>query len=124
MSETSSGTGLGGTEAIETISVTQVVWMGLLDSDESAAMAARSAGVGCWLVRAVRSPAISERASRLSVARKISLNPRTPTRAATPMVTESTTKRNFPGAERRSRIAMEAARCQVSACAAISDAPQ
>src|ERR1039458_1038266 len=66
-------------------------------------------------MRALRSPAISERASVPRVRRKLSLKPRTPTRAATPTATESTTKPNLPGAERRSRQPMEAARRQLNA---------
>src|SRR5215469_2595740 len=60
-------------------------------------------------MRALKSPAMSERASVESVLRKLSLNPRTPTRAATPMATDNTTKPNFPGADLRSRHAIAAA---------------
>src|SRR5215472_3926269 len=60
-------------------------------------------------MRALRSPAMSERASLESVLRKLSLNPRTPTRAATPIATDNTTKPNLPGADLRSRHAMAAA---------------
>src|SRR5580700_11018898 len=66
-------------------------------------------------MRALRSPAISERASVPSVRRKLSLKPRTPTSAATPMATESTTKPNLPGADFRSRQAIAAARFQLNA---------
>ena len=50
-------------------------------------------------MRALKSPAISDRASVISVVRKLSLNPRTPTSAATPTATESTTNANLPGAD-------------------------
>src|SRR5271157_1460161 len=70
-------------------------------------------------MRALRSPAISDRASVLSVRRKLSLNPRTPTRAATPTATDSTTKPNLPGADFRSRQPMAAARFQLNARLAI-----
>src|SRR5260370_41683430 len=63
-------------------------------------------------MRALRSPAMSERAWVARVRRKLSLNPRTPTSAATPIATESTTKPNLPGADFRSRQAMAAARFQ------------
>src|ERR1035441_6911499 len=70
-------------------------------------------------MRALRSPAISERASVPRVRRKLSLKPRTPTSAATPTATESTTKPNLPGAERRSRQPMAPARFQLNARLAI-----
>src|SRR5579859_7925135 len=70
-------------------------------------------------IRALRSPAISERASVISVLRKLSLNPRTPTSAATPTATDSTTNANLPGADFRSRHAIAAARSQPSARSAI-----
>src|SRR4051812_17744608 len=66
-------------------------------------------------MRALRSPAISERASVDSVRRKLSLNPRTPTSAATPMATDNTTNPNFPGADLRSRQPIAAARFQLRA---------
>src|SRR4051794_25708079 len=66
-------------------------------------------------MRALRSPAISERASADSVRRKLSLNPRTPTSAATPIATDRTTKPNLPGADLRSRQPMAAARFQLRA---------
>src|ERR1035441_741469 len=65
-------------------------------------------------MRAVRSPAISDRASVPNVRLKLSLNPRTPTRAATPIATDSTTKPNLPGADLRSRHPMVPARFQLS----------
>ena len=49
-----------------------------------------------------------------SVRRKLSLNPRTPTSAATPTATDSTTNPNLPGADFRSRQAMAAARFQLN----------
>src|SRR5215472_15819667 len=55
---------------------------------------------------------MSERASVDSVRRKLSLKPRTPTSAATPMATDKTTKPNLPGADLRSRHAIAAARLQ------------
>src|ERR1035437_884830 len=70
-------------------------------------------------MRALRSPAIIERASVPKVRRKLSLKPRTPTSAATPTATESTTKPNLPGAERRSRQPMAPARFQLNARLAI-----
>ena len=70
-------------------------------------------------MRALRSPASSERASVFKVWRKLSLSPRTPTRAATPTATERTTKPNFPGADLRSRQPMAAARFQLNARLAI-----
>src|SRR5579863_586987 len=63
-------------------------------------------------MRALRSPAMSERASVDSVRRKLSANPRTPTSAATPIATDNTTNPNFPGADFRSRQAIAAARFQ------------
>src|SRR5215472_15415361 len=66
-------------------------------------------------MRALRSPAISDRASIDSVLRKLSLNPRTPTSAATPMATDNTTNPNLPGADFKSRQPMAAARFQLSA---------
>src|SRR5579863_3657793 len=66
-------------------------------------------------MRALRSPAISDRASLDSVRRKLSLNPRTPTSAATPMATDNTTNPNLPGADFRSRQPMAAARFQLRA---------
>src|ERR1700751_2358359 len=65
-------------------------------------------------MRALRSPAMSERASVDSVRRKLSLKPRTPTSAATPIATDNTTNPNLPGADFRSRQAMAAARFQLS----------
>src|SRR6516225_4695981 len=65
-------------------------------------------------MRALRSPAINDRASVESVCRKLSLNPRTPTSAATPMATDSTTKPNLPGADFKSRHAIAAARFQLN----------
>src|SRR5271165_2915040 len=70
-------------------------------------------------MRALRSPAMSDRASVDSVRRKLSLNPRTPTSAATPMATDNTTKPNLPGADFRSRQPMAAARFQLKARLAI-----
>src|ERR1017187_5123085 len=70
-------------------------------------------------MRARRSRAISERASVPRVRRKLSLKPRTPTSAATPTATDSTTKPNLPGAERRSRQPMAPARFQLNARLAI-----
>src|SRR5579872_2508894 len=70
-------------------------------------------------MRALRSPAISERASKVSVRRKASLKPRTPTRAATPTATDKTTNANFPGADFRSRQPIAAARFQLNARLAI-----
>ena len=55
-----------------------------------------------------------------SVRRKLSLNPRTPTSAATPTATDSTTNPNLPGADFRSRQPMAAARFQLSARLAIA----
>src|SRR5580698_593968 len=68
---------------------------------------------------ALRSPAMRPRACAESVPRKLSLRPRTPTRAATPTATESTTKANLPGADLRSRQAMAEARDQLRARLAI-----
>ncbi len=62
---------------------------------------------------------MSERASVVSVRRKLSLKPRTPTSAATPMATDSTTNANLPGADFKSRQAIAAARFQVNARLAI-----
>ena len=104
------GTGSGGTEAMEMVSVTQVVRIPWADK---VLILACSEGEAIWLWRAARSPAMRERASRVRVVRKLSLKPRTPTRAATPTATERTTKTNLPGAERRSRPAMTAARDQL-----------
>src|SRR3984885_15649323 len=70
-------------------------------------------------MRAVGSPAINDLASVPSVFLKLSLKPRTPTSAATPTATESTTKPNLPGADLRSRQPMAAARCQLNARLAI-----
>src|SRR3954465_13512763 len=64
-------------------------------------------------MRALRSPAIKDRASVDRVRRKLSLNPRTPTSEATPMATDKTTKPNFPGADLRSRQPIAAARFQL-----------
>ena len=95
-----------GAEAMERSSVTGVMrtpW---------AVMAARpvaSVGVGCWLVRAERSPARMERARSRRVVRKEFEKPRTPVRAATPMATERMTKKNLPREERISRAAMREA---------------
>src|ERR1700679_2937561 len=84
-----------------------------------------SSAVGSRNRRALKSPAIRARDSVPSVLRKLSLKPRTPTRAATPTATESTTKPNLPGADLRSRQPMAAARCQLNArlaiCAPLSD---
>src|SRR5258708_27282583 len=66
-------------------------------------------------MRALRSPAIRERASPESVPRKLSLSPRTPTSAATPTATDRTTKPNLPGADFKSRQAMAPARFQPNA---------
>src|ERR1035438_10156893 len=74
-------------------------------------------------MRALRSPAISERASTPSVWRKLSLKPRTPTSAATPTATESTTKPNLPGADLRSRQPIAAARFQLRARLAMAGLP-
>src|SRR5581483_3439889 len=71
-------------------------------------------------MRALRSPAISDRAWPDNVRRKLLLSPRTPTSAATPTATLSTTNANLPGADFRSRHAMAAARCQLSARLAIA----
>ncbi len=68
-----------------------------------------SSGVSCWKVRAERSPAMMERARRSRVVRKDAEKPRTPVRAATPIATESSTKRNLPREERISRAAILAA---------------
>src|ERR1017187_4985060 len=70
-------------------------------------------------MRALRSPAISDRASTPRVRRKLSLKPRTPTRAATPTATDSTTKPNLPGADFKSRQPMAPARFQLNARLAI-----
>src|ERR1017187_2377226 len=70
-------------------------------------------------MRALRSPAISDRASVLKVRRKLSLNPRTPTSAATPTATDRTTNPNLPGADFRSRQPMAPARFQLNARLAI-----
>src|ERR1700733_8108120 len=70
-------------------------------------------------MRALKSPAINERASVVSVRRKASLKPRTPTSAATPTATERTTNANFPGADFRSRQPIAAALFQLSARLAI-----
>ena len=115
MRATSSGTGSGGTEAIESVSVTHVERLpGIFCFDRlDLSVIVRSSGT--WKMRALRSPAISERASVEKVRRKLSLNPRTPTSAATPIATESTTKPNLPGADFRSRHAMAAARFQLRA---------
>ena len=59
--------------------------------------------------RAVRSAAITVRASVVSIAWKLSLNPRTPESAPTPAATASTTNRNLVIDERVSRQAMRAA---------------
>src|SRR4051812_46660006 len=105
------GTGPGGTEAMEMVSTTQVSSLpGIFFS--MSAIFARSASVGWRKMRALRSPAMRERASEPRVRRKLSAKPRTPTRAATPMATERTTKPNLPGADLRSRTAMAAARRQ------------
>src|SRR5881398_3269261 len=74
-------------------------------------------------MRALRSPAISDRASIESVRRKLSLNPRTPTSAATPMATDNTTKPNLPGADLRSRHPIAAARFQLRARLALITDP-
>src|SRR3569833_4723203 len=66
-------------------------------------------------MRALRSPAISERDSVINVVLKLSLNPRTPTKAATPTATDNTTNANFPGADFRSRHAIAEARLHPSA---------
>src|ERR1700728_3974193 len=66
-------------------------------------------------MRALKSPAIKDRASAPRVWRKLSLNPRTPTSAATPTATESTTKPNLPGADFRSAQPIAAARFQLRA---------
>ena len=68
-----------------------------------------SASVGTCVMCALKSPAISERAWPESVPLKLSLNPRTPTSAATPTETDSTTKAKLPGADFRSRQPMDAA---------------
>src|SRR5208337_429961 len=70
-------------------------------------------------MRALRSPASSERASVFKVWRKLSLSPRTPTKAATPTATERITKPNLSGADFRSRQPMAAARFQLNARLAI-----
>src|SRR5580692_9288939 len=70
-------------------------------------------------MRALRSPAISDLASVVRVFRKLSLNPRTPTRAATPTATDSTTNANLPGADFRSLQPIAAARFQPRARLAI-----
>src|SRR6202041_2601660 len=82
-----------------------------------------SSAVGSRNRRALKSPAIRARDSVPSVLRKLSLKPRTPTRAATPTATESTTKANLPGADLRSRQPMAAARCQPNAGLAICAPP-
>ena len=70
-------------------------------------------------MRALKSPAISDRASPDSVFLKLSLKPRTPTSAATPTATDNTTKPNLPGADFKSRQPMAPARFQLSARLAI-----
>src|SRR3954467_15804695 len=70
-------------------------------------------------MRALKSPAIKERASVLKVRLKLSLNPRTPTSAATPTATDNTTNPNLPGADFKSRHAIAAALSQLSARLAI-----
>src|SRR5258708_17025195 len=108
------GTGSGGRDAMEMVSTAQVERVpGIFFS--MFAIFACSAGVAWRKMRALRSPAISDRASVPRVRRKLSLKPRTPTRAATPMATESTTKPNLPGADFRSRQAIAAARLQLRA---------
>src|SRR6266567_1268584 len=57
-------------------------------------------------MRAVRSAAIRVRASRSSMPRKESLNPRTPVSEPTPAATASITNRNLARAERASRRAI------------------
>ena len=115
---TSSGTGSGGTDAIEIVSVTHVRSLPGIPFSRLASFCSSSA-FGWRKIRALRSPAISDRASVIKVVRKLSLKPRTPTSAATPTATERTTKANLPGADFRSRQPMAAARCQVRARSAI-----
>src|SRR5579863_4570448 len=74
-------------------------------------------------MRALKSPAISDRASVFKVERKLSLNPRTPTSAATPTATDSTTKLNLPGEALRSRQPIAAARRHPNARLAILRLP-
>src|SRR5947209_2405251 len=105
------GTGSGGREAIEMVSTTQVERVPGMFFSMPASFACSEAA-GCRKMRALRSPAMRARASVPRVRRKLSLKPRTPTSAATPMATESTTNPNLPGADLRSRQAMAAARFQ------------
>jgi hypothetical protein len=65
-----------------------------------------SSSVGVRKSRALKSAAISDLDSKPKVFLKLSLKPRTPTSAATPTATESTTNPNFPGADFKSRHAM------------------
>ena len=76
--------------------------------------AASCSGVGRENTRAVRSPAISVRASPNSAWRKELLKPRTPVSDPTPMATDSTTNRNFAREARISRQAMRMAARQES----------
>src|ERR1700683_1958806 len=71
-------------------------------------------------MRALKSPAINDLASVLKVFLKLSLNPLTPTSAATPTATDSTTNPNLPGADFRSRQPIAAARSQLNARLAIA----
>ena len=90
-------------EAIDTVSVTRVVWMPFASSDPRKCSSAADGSIG---IRNDISAAIKARASRNSVYRTDSLNPVTAVNAAAPRATERTTKRNFPVAARVSRQAM------------------
>ena len=70
-------------------------------------------------MRAARSAAMMERARNSSEERKDAEKPRTPVSAATPMATDSRTKRNLPREECISREAIRAADFQVRVLAMI-----
>ena len=103
MIETSRGSSVFGELAIDSSSVMGVI------STPSAAMASSPfccSGVGCSNILAETSAAMMLRARKRSVARKDEENPRTPVRAATPIATDRTTKKNLPRDERISRAAI------------------
>ena len=77
--------------------------------------------IGCRLAKDARAQIAGHQRPRFGGQGrlKLSLKPRTPTSAATPTATESTTNANFPGADFRSRQAMAAARFQLKARLAI-----
>jgi hypothetical protein len=114
---------------MEIVSVTQV---DLIDSASFAvalcfsipAILLFSSAVGWRKMRALKSPAISDLASKPKVLLKLSLNPRTPTSAATPTATLNTTKPNLPGADFKSRQPIAPARFQLNARLAMESNPR